>query len=72
MATLLRQPNRWYIAAAEIPALAASLVIAEVFYKFHSFTLEALAFLATWTVLGSIGGWVAPAVRWRVEQRRSL
>lgn len=28
--------------------LGVSLVIAEFFYKFHSFTLEALAFLATW------------------------
>jgi hypothetical protein len=31
--------------------LAASLTVAEVFYKFHSFTLEALAFLATWYAL---------------------
>jgi hypothetical protein len=28
----------------------ASLVVAELFYKFHSFTLECLAFLATWYV----------------------
>jgi len=28
--------------------LAVSLAIAEFFYKFHSFTLEALAFLGTW------------------------
>lgn len=33
------------------PALAASMVIAEVFYKFHSFTLECLAFLGTWYLL---------------------
>jgi hypothetical protein len=33
------------------PALAASMIIAELFYKFHSFTLECLAFLATWYVL---------------------
>lgn len=26
----------------------AALVIAEFFFKFHSFTLETLAFLATW------------------------
>jgi hypothetical protein len=25
-------------------------VVAELFYKFHSFTLECLAFLATWYV----------------------
>jgi len=32
----------------QAPALLASFVIAELFYKFHSFTLECLAFLATW------------------------
>lgn len=31
--------------------LATAFVIAELFYKFHSFTLEAAAFLATWYVL---------------------
>jgi hypothetical protein len=35
----------------ELPALAASLLLAELFYKFHSFTLECGAFLATWFVL---------------------
>jgi hypothetical protein len=32
----------------QLPALLVSFIIAEVFYKFHSFTLECLAFLATW------------------------
>jgi hypothetical protein len=35
----------------QLPAIGISLVIAEVFYKFHSFTLECIAFLATWFVL---------------------
>jgi hypothetical protein len=39
---------------AQGTGLVLSLVIAELFYKFHSFTLEALAFLATWYVLGGI------------------
>jgi hypothetical protein len=34
--------------------LAAALVIAEQLYKFRSFTLEALAFLATWYVLATV------------------
>ena len=34
-----------------VPGVAAFL-IAEFFYKFHSFALECLAFLATWVVLG--------------------
>lgn len=35
----------------QVPALALSFIIAELFYKFHSFTLETLAFLATWSVI---------------------
>jgi hypothetical protein len=37
-----------------LPTLAVSLIIAELFYKFHSFLLEAIAFLATWYVLGAL------------------
>jgi hypothetical protein len=36
---------------AEVPTGAFAFVIAELFYKFHSFALECLAFLATWYVL---------------------
>ena len=35
----------------QVPVLIISFVIAEIFYKFHSFTLECGAFLATWFVL---------------------
>lgn len=35
----------------QVPTLLVALVIAEVLYKFGSFTLEAVAFLATWFVL---------------------
>jgi len=41
--------------AREAPYLGASIVIAEFFYKFHSFTLEAVAFLATWYGLSWAG-----------------
>ena len=40
--------------AEQVPAITASLIIAEVFYKFHSFTLECLAFLATWSILDGL------------------
>lgn len=40
----------------EAPTLLVSLVIAEVYYKFGSFTLEAVGMLATWWVLSSIAG----------------
>jgi hypothetical protein len=35
----------------QLPTLAIAWVIAELFFKFHSFTLECAAFLATWLVL---------------------
>jgi hypothetical protein len=38
----------------EGPSLVGAWIVAEVFYKFHSFTLECGAFLATWLALGSI------------------
>jgi hypothetical protein len=38
----------------QLLALAAALLIAEFFYKFHSFTLECLAFLATWYAIGAV------------------
>jgi hypothetical protein len=39
--------------ARETPALGASLILAELFYKFGSFSLECLAFLGTWFVLST-------------------
>lgn len=38
-------------AAVTLATLAVAFVIAEQFYKFGSFTLETIAFLATWWVL---------------------
>jgi hypothetical protein len=37
--------------AVTLATLAVAFVIAEQFYKFHSFTLETIAFLATWFVI---------------------
>ena len=36
------------------PTFLLAFLIAEFFYKFHSFTLECLAFLATWFVFDLI------------------
>ena len=54
MYALLRNTNTREGVLVEAPSFAVSLVIAELFYKFHSFTLECLAFLATWLVLSSL------------------
>ena len=35
----------------QTPAIGLAFIIAELFYKFHSFTLECGAFLVTWYVL---------------------
>ena len=35
---------------SETPVMIGSFVVAEMFYKFGSFSLECLAFLATWFV----------------------
>jgi len=54
MYTLFRSFPMRTLLSTQAPALLASFVIAELFYKFHSFTLECLAFLATWFVLDAI------------------
>lgn len=37
-----------------LPSLGASLLLAETFYRFGSFSLECLAFLGTWYLTGSV------------------
>jgi hypothetical protein len=48
MYTLLRQIPGSKLVEQQLPAIVASLLIAETFYKFHSFLLETGAFLVTW------------------------
>lgn len=62
MLTLLKTLTLRDLLIAEAPSLILSLAIAEVFYKFHSFTLECLAFLATWSVVGWVVRRVLKAV----------
>ena len=60
MYTLFRSVSVRRLLAQQVPALAAAFLIAEAFYKFHSFTLECLAFLATWFIIDLA---TAPLVR---------
>ena len=39
----------------QIPTFVSAFAIAEIFYKFHSFALECVAFLVTWYVFDAIG-----------------
>ena len=54
MYTLIRSIPRRQLLLEQIPVLATSFVIAELFYKFGSFALECAAFLATWLVLDAL------------------
>jgi hypothetical protein len=54
MYTYLRSVAARELLTIQAPALLASFLIAEAFYKFHSFTLECLAFLATWFVIDAV------------------
>jgi hypothetical protein len=50
MTWLMTALQRRLSLAPSLPTGGGALVMAELFYKFHSFTLECLAFLATWLV----------------------
>jgi hypothetical protein len=63
MYTLARSISLRDLLLEQLPALFVSFMLAELFYKFHSFTLECLAFLVTWYVadflIGTINDKVA-------------
>lgn len=54
MFTLLRVLGVRRILIEQLPAIAAAWAVAEVFYKFKSFSLEVAAFLATWFIFDAI------------------
>jgi hypothetical protein len=54
MYTLFRSLPLRVLLATQAPSLLLSFGIAEFFYKFHSFALECLAFLATWFVIDAL------------------
>lgn len=51
MFTMIRTLPLRRLLGEQLPALLLAWVLAESFYRFHSFTLECAAFLATWFVL---------------------
>ncbi|MGH7354634.1 MAG: hypothetical protein ACRELS_08695 [Candidatus Rokuibacteriota bacterium] len=54
MYTLVRLVSWGRLLREQVPALLLSFVIAELFYKFHSFTLETVAFLGTWSLVDGV------------------
>jgi hypothetical protein len=51
MAHILQGRSALELLYTEVPPLAVALVIAEMFFKFGSFSLEAIAFLVLWYAL---------------------
>ena len=54
MYTLIRVLPIRRLVFEQAPALALALLVAELFYKFHSFTLECVAFLLTWFAVDGV------------------
>ena len=54
MFTLVRMLPIHRLLGEQLPAFAISFVIAEAYYKFHSFALECAAFLGTWFVIDAV------------------
>ena len=65
MYELLRSLGWARLVKEQGPSLLVAWVIAEFFYKFHSFTLECAAFLLTWFAIDLILWLLIPARRRR-------
>lgn len=65
MYALFRSKPLTSLLVEQLPLLLLSMIVAELFYKFHSFTLETIAFLATWFVLD----WLVQFIRVRLSPR---
>lgn len=63
MYTLIRLIPFRQLILEQAPAIAISIFIADLFYKFHSFSLECLAFFATWYVVEAAIRFVANIAR---------
>ena len=68
MFTLLQSLSARRIFMEQLPAIGAAWIVAELFYKFHSFTLECAAFLATWFVFDA----AISTIKYLVQGRGSL
>ena len=54
MYTLLNLLPAKRVLYEQLPAMTFAWIVTEVFFKFHSFTLEAGAFLAMWFALDAL------------------
>ncbi|CAB5080365.1 hypothetical protein D3OALGA1CA_163 [Olavius algarvensis associated proteobacterium Delta 3] len=63
MYSLIRSIPLRELLIEQLPAFGTSLLITELFFKFHSFTLECIAFLAMWYVFDAASTWFKGAKR---------
>lgn len=69
MYSLIRSLPTRRLLSEQVPAFGSSLLIAEIFYKFHSFLLETGAFLVTWFVIDLVLSTVMRQLRrWRSRE----
>ena len=54
MYTLMQSVSLRTFLMTQMPALGGAFLIADTFYKFGSFGLECIAFLATWFALDAV------------------
>lgn len=67
MYELIRRLTLKQLTQEQLPLLVVALGIAELFYKFHSFLLEAGALLLTWLALGALHSAIKPLFTRRKE-----
>lgn len=75
MFQMLRLLSRKSLVLRQLPVFTVSFVLASVLYKFGSFALECVAFLATWFVLDASVqalGWVWTKARRRPDEAQPL
>lgn len=68
MFQLIQQISRLELAKRQLPCAGSAFIVATFFYKFGSFAVECLAFLATWFVIDLAYG----LIRSRVATPRHL
>ena len=61
MYSLLTRLGPTELLVRQLPSMGGALILAELFYKFGSFLLECIAFLATWFVIDAIFGLLMPS-----------
>ena len=68
MFTLIRRLGWREVMVGQVPVVLAALLVAERFYKFHSFLLETGAFLLTWYVFDGVVTLVGRALGLRASR----